>query len=37
MVDDVIALKIENPGLDLTDNEVIQMVGKLIELDGLDA
>ncbi|KAF6831859.1 ATP-dependent RNA helicase ucp12 [Colletotrichum plurivorum] len=37
MVDDVIALKIENPGLDLTDNEVIKTVGKLIELDGLDA
>ncbi|WYZ38980.1 hypothetical protein EsH8_III_000894 [Colletotrichum jinshuiense] len=37
MVDDVIAMKIENPGLDLTDNEVIKVVGKLIELDGLDA
>ncbi|KAL0944125.1 ATP-dependent RNA helicase ucp12 [Colletotrichum truncatum] len=37
MVDDVIALKIENPGLDLADNEVIKIVKKLIELDGLDA
>ncbi|TDZ51615.1 putative ATP-dependent RNA helicase ucp12 [Colletotrichum trifolii] len=37
MVDDVIAMKIENPGLDLTNNEVIKTVGKLIELDGLDA
>lgn len=37
MVDDVIAMKIENPGLDLTDNEVIKLVAKLIELDGLDA
>ncbi|OLN95452.1 putative ATP-dependent RNA helicase ucp12 [Colletotrichum chlorophyti] len=37
MVDDVIALKIENPGLDLTNNEVIKTVGRLIELDGLDA
>ncbi|KAL2879399.1 putative ATP-dependent RNA helicase ucp12 [Colletotrichum sp. CLE4] len=37
MVDDVIAMKIENPGLDLTNNEVIKLVTKLIELDGLDA
>ncbi|ROT40849.1 pre-mRNA-splicing factor ATP-dependent RNA helicase PRP43 [Sodiomyces alkalinus F11] len=37
MVDDVIRLKVENPGLDLRDNKVIRTVARLIELDGLDA
>ncbi|KAL2753890.1 hypothetical protein ACRALDRAFT_2043028 [Sodiomyces alcalophilus JCM 7366] len=37
MVDDVIRLKVENPGLDLRDNEVIRTVAKLIDFDGLDA
>lgn len=37
MVDDLIAEKVEKPGLDLRGNEVIKLVTKLIELDGLDA
>lgn len=37
MVDDIIAKKVENPGMDLRNNDVIRAVVKLIELDGLDA
>ncbi|KAM7199239.1 putative ATP-dependent RNA helicase ucp12 [Naviculisporaceae sp. PSN 640] len=37
IIDKLIALKVENPGMDLGQNEVIKMVVKLIELDGLDA
>lgn len=37
MVDDIIAKKVENPAMDLRDNDVIRAVVKLIELDGLDA
>ncbi|KAB5545598.1 P-loop containing nucleoside triphosphate hydrolase protein [Coniochaeta sp. 2T2.1] len=37
MVDDIIAMKVDDPSLDLTTNEVIKAVVKLIELDGLDA
>lgn len=37
MVDDLIAQKVENPGLDLGNDEVIKLVIKLIELNGLDA
>ena len=37
LVDDVIAQKVEAPGLDLSDNEVLKMVVKLVEFDGLDA
>ncbi|KAM3560790.1 hypothetical protein MY1884_002735 [Beauveria asiatica] len=37
MVDDLIAKKVEKPGLDLRGNEVIKLVTKLIELNGLDA
>ncbi|PSR81219.1 pre-mRNA-splicing factor ATP-dependent RNA helicase prp22 [Coniella lustricola] len=37
MVDDIIAKKVENPGLDLGDNDVVRAVVKLIELDGMDA
>ncbi|EJP69952.1 helicase associated domain-containing protein [Beauveria bassiana ARSEF 2860] len=37
MVDDLIAEKVEKPGLDLRGNEVIKLVTKLIELNGLDA
>lgn len=37
MVDDLIAEKVEKPGLDLRGNEVIRLVTKLIELNGLDA
>jgi ATP-dependent RNA helicase DHX57 len=37
MVDNIIAMKVNNPGMDMRDNEVIKMVAKLVELDGLDA
>lgn len=37
MVDNLIADKVENPGLDLTGNKIIKLVIKMIELDGLDA
>jgi ATP-dependent RNA helicase DHX57 len=37
MVDNTIAMKVNNPQMDVRDNEVIRMVAKLIELDGLDA
>ncbi|KAI1801042.1 P-loop containing nucleoside triphosphate hydrolase protein [Daldinia bambusicola] len=37
MVDNIIALKVNDPNADVRDNEVIRMVAKLIELDGLDA
>jgi hypothetical protein len=37
MVDDLIAKKVENPGLDVEGDEVIKLVTKLIELDGMDA
>ncbi|KAI2778624.1 P-loop containing nucleoside triphosphate hydrolase protein [Daldinia loculata] len=37
MVDNIIALKVNDPHVDVRDNEVIRMVAKLIELDGLDA
>ncbi|KAG5912874.1 hypothetical protein E4U42_001743 [Claviceps africana] len=36
MVDDLIAQKVENPGVDLGEEAVIKMVVKLIELNGLD-
>ncbi|EEU44294.1 uncharacterized protein NECHADRAFT_49386 [Fusarium vanettenii 77-13-4] len=37
MVDELIAKKVENPELSLKDEEVITLVRKMIELDGLDA
>ncbi|TPX07142.1 uncharacterized protein E0L32_010943 [Thyridium curvatum] len=37
MVDNIIALKVDNPTMDMRNNEVIKAVTKLIELDGLDA
>jgi hypothetical protein len=37
MVDNLIAEKVENPGLDLAGNKTIKLVIKMIELDGLDA
>ncbi|PNP48305.1 hypothetical protein TGAMA5MH_00588 [Trichoderma gamsii] len=37
MVDNLIAEKVENPGLDLAGNKIIRLVIKMIELDGLDA
>ncbi|KAI0007716.1 P-loop containing nucleoside triphosphate hydrolase protein [Xylariaceae sp. FL0662B] len=37
MVDNVIALKVNNPQAEVYNSEVIRLVTKLIELDGLDA
>lgn len=37
MVDNIIAMKVNNPQMDLRNNDVIKMVSKLVELDGLDA
>lgn len=37
LVDDLIAEKVQSPGVDLGGSEVIRIVKKLIELDGLDA
>ena len=37
MVDNIIALKVNDPHADVHNNEVIKMVTRLIELDGLDA
>lgn len=37
MVDELIAKKVESPELGLENNEVIKLVTKMIELDGLDA
>ncbi|RSL46048.1 hypothetical protein CEP54_014019 [Fusarium duplospermum] len=37
MVDELIAKKVENPELSVKDEEVITLVRKMIELDGLDA
>lgn len=36
-MDNVIAQKVNNPQADVQESEVIKMVTKLIELDGLDA
>ncbi|KJZ80545.1 hypothetical protein HIM_00395 [Hirsutella minnesotensis 3608] len=37
MVDELIVRKVENPGLDMGKDDVIGMVRKLVELNGLDA
>jgi ATP-dependent RNA helicase DHX57 len=37
MVDDLIGKKVENPGLNVKDSEVIKITTKLVQLDGLDA
>ncbi len=37
LVDDMIAMKVDNPSLDMKSNDVIKIVTKLIELDGMDA
>ena len=37
MVDNLIAMKVKDPGLDVRGDEVIRVVAKLIEFDGLDA
>ena len=36
MLDDVLARKIDNPMLDLGDDEIVAVVRKLVEFDGLD-
>lgn len=36
MLDDVLARKIDDPGLDLAADEVVGVVRRLVELDGLD-
>lgn len=37
MVDDLISEKVKSPGVELGENEVVRMVTKLVQLDGLDA
>ena len=37
MVDNLIATKVKDPGIDVRGDEVVRMVAKLIEFDGLDA
>jgi ATP-dependent RNA helicase DHX57 len=37
VIDRLIADRVENPGLDLEKSDIIRMVVKLIELDGMDA
>jgi ATP-dependent RNA helicase DHX57 len=37
LVDDLIAEKVGNPGVQVGDREVIKLVTKLIQLDGLDS
>jgi ATP-dependent RNA helicase DHX57 len=36
MLDDLLAKKIDDPGLDLAGNEVVEAAMRLVELDGLD-
>ncbi|KAL8703816.1 MAG: hypothetical protein Q9201_003011 [Fulgogasparrea decipioides] len=36
MLDDVLAKKIEDPGIDIASSEVVGIVRKLVELDGMD-
>lgn len=36
MLDDVLARKIDEPDIDLGENEVVAIVTKLVELDGMD-
>lgn len=36
MLDDVLARKIVEPEMDLSGNEVVEAVMRLVELDGLD-
>ena len=37
LIDKLITMKVENPALDVEKNDIIKMVVKLVELDGLDA
>lgn len=36
MLDDVLARKIDEPEMDLSNNEVVAVVTRLVELDGMD-
>ena len=36
MLDDVLAKKVDEPEMDLADNDVVAIVTKLVELDGMD-
>ena len=36
MLDDVLARKIDEPELDLCENDIVKTVIKLVELDGMD-
>lgn len=36
MLDDVLAKKIEDPGVDISENEVVDLARRLVEFDGLD-
>lgn len=36
MLDDVLAKKIDDPDMDVGENEVVAIVTKLVELDGMD-
>jgi ATP-dependent RNA helicase DHX57 len=36
MLDDVLAKKIDEPEMDLSNNEVVAIVTRLVELDGMD-
>ena len=36
MLDEVLAKKIDDPGIDLGENEIVSIVRRLVELDGLD-
>ena len=36
MLDDVLAKKIDEPEMDLSNNEVVTIVTRLVELDGMD-
>lgn len=36
MLDEILAKKIDDPGIDLSENEIVGVVRRLVELDGLD-
>jgi ATP-dependent RNA helicase DHX57 len=36
MLDDVLARKIDDPGVDLSADEIVDVVVRLVELDGMD-
>lgn len=36
MLDNILAKKVDDPNMDLGENEVVAMVTRLVELDGMD-